>query len=159
MPFLIAGIVLDLGKILPLLHENNIDTCGRGVAISSPSSVASQTSLLVLVLLRVGGESLLSRIWLFSTRYVSKGGVDVLITSGVLVLLLCGSVPLKTPGVYFVIAKRWLEHCFCLCIDGFFPWPLPRSSGSGFEHPIGPVQKVSELLGSIGSWSSYSELQ
>ena len=101
MSFPMAVIAFDFGHVLAFsfLCRNNIDIRGRGVGVTtlSPSSFAAPgTSLVVLVLLRVG-ESLLSGRGLFFTRRVSKGGVGGLILStGVLFLLLSGPVPSGT---------------------------------------------------------------
>ena len=124
MSFLIAVKVFNIGHVpvFFLLCRNDIDTCGRGfgvTTVSSLPSVVSGTSLVVLVLLRVGG-SLLSGRRLFSTRRVSRGGVGGLIFSTrVLFLLFSGPVPSGTPRVHVVGTGGGLEHCFCLRVDGF----------------------------------------
>ena len=84
MSFPMTVIALHLGHVTLFLLENNIDTRGRGVGVttlSPPSSAASKISLVVLILLWVGGGSLLSRRGLFSTRRISRRGVNKLILS------------------------------------------------------------------------------
>ena len=56
-------IALDLEHVPPFLLGNNIDIRGREVGVSTllPSSAASGTSLVVLVLLWVSRRSLLNR--------------------------------------------------------------------------------------------------
>ena len=85
-----------------------------------PFSATPETSLVVLILLRVGRENLLSGKCLLSTRCVSKGGVGGLILFVVPLLLLCRFVPPGTPWVYIASAERWLEYCLCLRVDSFF---------------------------------------
>ena len=99
----VTVVALDLGEIfLLLLDGGGVDTrCKRVMTrtLSLLAHLALRTSLLVvLVLLRVGGGSLLSGRGLFSTRRVSRGGVGGLILStGVLLLLPGGPVPSGTP--------------------------------------------------------------
>ena len=108
MSFLMIVIVFDFGHVpvLPFFLGNDIDTCERGLnvtTLSSPSSAAPGTSLVVLILFWVGGGSLLSGRRLFSTRRVSRGGVGGLVLSiRVLFLLLSGLVSSGTPRVYVV---------------------------------------------------------
>ena len=124
MSFLMTVKAFDLEhvSVLSFLRGNNINTRGKGVGVTtlfSLSSTGPGTSLVVLVLLRVGG-SLLSRRRLFSTRRVNRGGVGGLILStGVLLLLLSWPVLSGTPRVHVADTGGGLEHCFCLCIDGF----------------------------------------
>ena len=125
MFFSMTAIAFDFGyvPVLPFFFQNDIDTRGRGLGVTtlSPSfSAALRTLMVVLVLLWVGGGSLLSGRILFSTRRVSRGGVGRLILStGVLLLLLSEPIPSGTPRVYVASTGRGLEHCFCLCVDGF----------------------------------------
>ena len=114
--------------IFSFLLENDIDTRGIGVGVTtlSPSSSAAPgTLLVVLVLLRIGRRLLNGR-RLFSTRRVSRGGVGRLILSiGVLLLLLSGPVPSGTPRVHVAGTGGGLEHRFCLRIDGFLHGLFP----------------------------------
>ena len=94
-------IALDLREIfLLLLDAGGVNTrCRRVMAttLSLSVSLAPKTSLLV-VLVVLGGISLLSGRRLFSTRRVSREGVGGLILStGVLLLLFGGLIPSKTP--------------------------------------------------------------
>ena len=124
MSFPMAIKAFDFGYIpvLSFLCENDIDTRGRGVDVTTLSPLSSAvpgTSLMVLVLLRVG-RSLLSGRGPFSTRRVSRGGVGGLILfTGVLVLLLSGPVLSETPRVHVAGTGGGLEHCLCLRVDGF----------------------------------------
>ena len=108
--------------VFSFLLGNDIDTCGRRVDITTLSPLSFMTpgtSLVVLVLLRVGG-SLLSGRGLFSTRRVSRGGVGGLILStGVLLLLLSRPVPSGTPRVHVAGTGGGLEHRLYLYVDGF----------------------------------------
>ena len=125
MSFLMAVIAFDLGHVFVILFllVNDIDTCGKGVGVmtlSSPSSAAAETSLVVLILLRVGRRSLLSGKQLFSTRCVSREGVGRLILStGVFLLFLSGLILSKTPLVHVASSRRELENRLCLYVDGF----------------------------------------
>ena len=88
----------------------------------------------------VGGGSLLSERWLFPTRYVSKDGVGRLILSKVF-LLLCGSDLLGALWVYIADARRWLEHHFCLYIDGFLNGLLLEVQVPSSDIQLGPGRK------------------
>ena len=141
----------DLGHVLVLsfLRGNRIDTRGKGVVVMtwSPSFVAARTSLVVLVLLRVGG-SLLSGRGLFSTRRVSRGGVGGLILStGVLLLLLSRPVPSGTPRVHVAGTGGGLEHRFCLRVDGFLHGLFP-----GVQVPASGIH-----LGPDGRFQAFQE--
>ena len=124
MFFLMAVKAFDFEHVpvFSFFCGNGIDTRGSGVGVTTlfpSSSTAPGILLVVLVLLRVGG-SLLSGRGLFSTRRVSRGGVGGLILStGVLLLLLSWPVLSGTPRVHVADTGGGLEHCFCLCIDGF----------------------------------------
>ena len=119
----VTVVALDLREIFLLfLDGGGVDTrCRRVMAttLSSSAPSAPRTSLLVVLVL-LGGRSLLSGRGLFSTRRVSRGGVGGLILStGVLLLLFSGLVPSGTSRVHVAGTRRGLEHCFCLHIDGF----------------------------------------
>ena len=97
----VTVVALDLREIfLLLLDGGGVDTrCRRVMAttLSSSAPSAPRTSLLVVLVL-LGGRSLLSGRGLFSTRRVSRGGVGGLILStGVFLLLPGGPVPSGTP--------------------------------------------------------------
>ena len=132
-------------SIFSFLPGNNINTRGRGVGVTtlSPlSSAAPGTSLVVLVLLRVG-RSLLSKRRLFSTRRVSRGGVGGLILStGVFLLLLSRLVPSGTPRVYVADTGGGLELCFCLRIDGFLHSLFLGVQVPASDIHLGPNKKV-----------------
>ena len=138
--------------VFSFLIGNNIDTRGRGVGITTLSPLSSMTpgtSLMVLVLLWVGG-SLLSGRGLFSTRRVSKGGVGrPILFTGVFLLLRSGLDPSGTPRVYVVGTGGGLGHCFCLCVDGFlhglFPGVQVPASGIHLG-PNGRFQAFQEVL-------------
>ena len=72
-----------------------------------PSFAASRTSLMILILLWVGGGSLLSGKGLFSIRRVSRRGFgELILSTGVFFLLLSGLVPLG----HFESMSRVLEE-------------------------------------------------
>ena len=102
MSLLVTVVALNLGEIfIFFLDGGGIDThCRRVMAttLSLSASSAPKTSLLVvLIILWVGGGSLLSGRELFSTRRVSRRGVSGLILSiGVFHFLPGGPVPLGT---------------------------------------------------------------
>ena len=114
--------------VLSFLLGNNIDTRGKGVGITTlfpSSSVAPGTSLVILILFRVGG-SLLSGRGLFSIRRVSKRGVGGLIFSTrVFLLLFSGLAPSGTTQVHVAGTGGGLEHCFCLRVDDFLHGLFP----------------------------------
>ena len=120
-----AVIAFDFGHVPVFLFllGNNIDTCGRGVGVTilSPlSSTAPGILLVVLILLRLGGRSLLSRRGLFATRRISRGGViGLVLSTEVFLFLLSGLVPSRSSWVHVASTGGGLEHCFCLHIDGF----------------------------------------
>ena len=99
----VTVVALDLREIFLLfLTGGGVDTCCRRVmatTLSLSASLLPRTSLLVvLVLLQVGGRSLLSGKRLFSTRRVSKEGVDRFILFTKVLLFLSGrSIALRTP--------------------------------------------------------------
>ena len=73
-----------------------------------------------MVFFLVGGGSLLSRRYLFPTRFVSRGRVGGLIHStGVFLLFLSGLIPSGISGVHVAGTEGGLEHCLCLRVDGF----------------------------------------
>ena len=101
MSLSVTVVALNLREIFLLFFDGGgVDTyCRRVMAttlsLSAPS--APRTSLL-MVLVLLGGRSLLSGRELFSTRRVSGGGVGRLILSiGILLLLFGGLVPSGTP--------------------------------------------------------------
>ena len=101
MSLSVTVVALDLREILLLLLDGGgIDTrCRRIMAttLSLSAPLVPRTSLLVVLVL-LGGRSLLSGRGLFSTRRVSRGGVGGLILStGVLLLLPGGPVLSGTP--------------------------------------------------------------
>ena len=122
-PMIVKAFELRHDLVLSFLHGNDINTCDRGVSVTtlSPlSSTAPRSSLVVLVLFRVG-RSLLSGWGLFSTRRVSRGEVGGLILSiGVFFLLLSGLIPSGTPRVHVAGTGGGLEHCFYLHVNSFF---------------------------------------
>ena len=124
MFFPIVVIALDLGHVPFFLHGNDIDTRDRRVGVitlSPPSSAVPGTSLMVLILLRVGGRSLLSGRELFSTRRVSRGGVGGFILSNrVFLFFFSGPIPFGTFRVYVADIRGGLEYCLYLRVDGFF---------------------------------------
>ena len=131
-------VVLDLGNIFHFLFDGaGVNSRYRGVMATTLflSSTALETSLIVLVLLRVGGGSLLSRRWLFLTRCVSKSGVDGLNLSRILLLLFRKDVPSGAPKVHLASAWKQLEYCFCLCIDDFF-----HNLFLGVQVPVSGIQ-------------------
>ena len=140
-------VALDLGNIFHFILSNTgVDTRCRGVVIvalflSAPSAL--RTSLLVvLVLFWVGGRSLLSRKELFSTRRISRGGVGrPILSTGVFLLLHNGPVPFGTPQVHVVSIGRGLEHCLCLCIDGFFHGLFLRVQVTDLGIQLGPDRR------------------
>ena len=138
-----AVIALDLGHVPFFLLGNNINTCGRGVAITilSPSSAAPGTSMIVLVLFWVSGRSLLSGKWLFSTRCVNRGGVGRFILSEVPFLLLRRPVPPETPWVHIAGAGRWLEHRLYLRVDGFLHGLFPGVQVLASDIYLGPDKR------------------
>ena len=98
---LVTVIALKLREIfLFLLDGGGVDICCRRViatTLSLSALLAPQTSLLVVLVL-LGGRSLLSGRGLFSTRRISREGVGRLIFStGVLFLLPDGPVLLGKP--------------------------------------------------------------
>ena len=103
MFLLVTIVALDLGEIsLLLLDDNGIDIRCRRVmttTLSLTASSALRTSvLMVLVLLWVGGGSLLNGKELFSIRRVSRRRVGGLILStGVFFFLSGEPIPLRTP--------------------------------------------------------------
>ena len=120
----VTVVALDLGDIFHFfLDGTGVNTRCKGfvaTAIFLVPSAPRTFFLVVLILLRVGGRSLLSGKWLFSTRYVSKSSVSGLILStGVFLLLLSGLVPLGTPWVYVAGTGGGLEYCLCLYVDSF----------------------------------------
>ena len=142
-PMTVKAFDLEHVPVLSFLRGNGIDTCGRGVSVTtfSPSSAAPGTSLVVLVLLRVG-RSLLSGRGLFLTRRVSRGGVGRLILStGVLFLLLSGPVPFRIPQVHVAGPGRGLEHRFCLRVDSFLHGLFPRVQVPASGIHLGPDGK------------------
>ena len=144
MSFPMAVIALNLGHVPPFLLSNDIDTRGRGVGVItlSLSSAAPETLLVVLVFLWISGGSLLSRRWLFSTRYVSRGGVGGLILStGVSLLLLRRPVPPGTSWVHIAGAERWLKHGLCLRIDGSLHGLFPGVQVSASDIYLSPNRK------------------
>ena len=145
MSFSMAVIALDLEHVPRFFYGNNIDTCGRevGVATLSSSSAAPGTLLVLLVLLRVGRGSLPSGRWLFPTRCVSRGGVGRLIFSGVLLFLLlfCRPTPLVVLWVHIAGGGGWLEHRFCLCINGFLDGLFPRGQVPASDVHLGPDRR------------------
>ena len=122
MAFFSIVEVFDIRDIFFFLLGSNIDTCCRRVlALSpSPSITVLRTSLIVLVLFCVVRESVLSGRWLFLIKCVSRGGVGGFILSRVFFLFFCALVLSRASWIYLADARRWLEHCFCLFIDGFF---------------------------------------
>ena len=102
MSLLVIVLALDLENIFYFhLHGAGVNTHCRGVVTATLSLLApstSRTSLLaVLIFLQVGGGSLLSGKGLFSTKCVSRRGVDRLILlTGVFPLLFSGLVPSGT---------------------------------------------------------------
>ena len=146
MFYLIAVKAFDFGYVLvfSFLLRNDIDTRDRRVGITtlSPSfSAAPGTSLVVLVLFRVGA-SLLSGRGLFSTRHVSKGGVGGLIFStGVLFFLLSGSIPSETPRIHVTGTGGGLEYCLCLYVDGFLYGLFPGVQVPALNIYLGPDRR------------------
>ena len=144
-------IALDLEDIfLFFLDDGGVDTrCRRVMAITLSLlafSAPKTSSLVVLVFLRVGGGSLLSRRRLFPTRCVSRGGVGGLILStGVFLLILGGLVLLRISKVYIAGAKRWLEHRLYFYINGFLYslFPGDQVMASGIQ--LGPNKKFQAL--------------
>ena len=101
MSLLVTVVALDLREIfLFFLDGVGVDTCCKRVmatTLSLSASLAPRTSLLVVLVL-LGGKSLLNGRKLFSTRRVSREGVSGLILStGVLLLLPGGPVPSGIP--------------------------------------------------------------
>ena len=148
----VTVVALDLREIfLLLLDGGGVDTRCKRVMTTTLSSLAPSAprpSLLV-VLVFLGGRSLLSGKELFSTRRVSKGGVSGLILStGVFLLLPGGPVPLGTPWVHIANTGGGLQQRLCLCIDGFlnglFPGVLVPTSGVQLG-PNGRPQALSEV--------------
>ena len=127
----VTVITLDLGIIFHFILDGaSVNTHCRGViaaALSLSAISALRTSLLVvLVLFWVGEKSLLSGKRLLSTRRISREGVGrLIISTGVFLLLLSGSVPSGTPRVHVADTGRGLEHRLCLCIDGFLHGLFP----------------------------------
>ena len=142
-----AVMVFDLGHVPVFLFflRNDIDTHGRGVGVTTLSFLsftAPETLLVVLILLWIGGRSLLSRQRLFSTRHVSRGGVDRLILSTrVLLLLPSRLVPSETPRVHVTGIGGGLEHRFCLCIDGFLHGLFPEVQVPALGIYLGPNRR------------------
>ena len=141
MSFPMVVIALDLGYVPLFLLGNDIDTRGWRVGIKtlfSPSSTRPRTLLVVLILLRVGGGSLLSGKRLFSTGRASKGGVGGLILSSkVILLLFSGPVLSGILRVYVAGTGGGLEHRFCLYIDGFFHGLFPEVLVTGLDIQLG----------------------
>ena len=147
MSFPIAVIAFDFRHvpIFPFLLRNNIDTRGRGVGVttlSPPSSAVPGTLLVVLILFWVGEESLLSGKRLFSTRYVSRGGVGrFILSTRILFLFLSGLVLSGTSQVHVAGIGVGLEHFFCLCIDGFLHGLFPGVQVSASGIHLGPDRR------------------
>ena len=147
MSFPIAVIAFDFGyvPVFLFLLGNDIGTRGRGVGVttlSPPSFAAPRTLLVVLILLWVGGRSLLSGRRLFSTRHVSKGGVDRLILSTrVLFLLFSGPVPSGTPRVYVMGTGAGLEHRFYFYVDSFLHGLFPGVQVPALGIHLGPDRR------------------
>ena len=142
MSFPMAVKTFDLGHVLvfPFLYGNGIDTRGRRVGVTTwfPLSATAGTSLVVLVLLRVG-RSLLSGRRLFPTRRVSRGGVGGLILStGVFLLLLSGPVSSRTPQVHVAGTGGGLEHRLCFRINGFLHGLFPEVQVPASDIYLGP---------------------
>ena len=147
MFFPMAVIVFNFGHVpvLPFLLGNGIDTRGRGVGVttlSPPSSTAPKTLLVVLILFRIGGGSLLSGRRLFSTRCVSRGGVGGLILStGVLLLLFSRPVPSGTLRVHVAGTGGGLEYCLCLYVVGFLHGLFLRVQVPALGIHLGPDRR------------------
>ena len=140
---------LNLGNVSLLsLDGVGISTrCRRVVAMTlSLSFAVPETSLVVLVYLRISEKSLLSEKWLFPTRYVSRGGVGGLILFRVLLFPLCRLVSSGAFWVHLAGARSRLEHCFCLCIDRFFNGLFPgvQIPTSGIQ--LGPDRRLQVFL-------------
>ena len=116
MAFFSTVEAINLREVYFLFFWGGVDTRHGWVLALSPST--SRAS--VVVLFWVGGENLLSRKWLFPTRYVNKGGVGRLIFSTkVLLLLFCGSVPLGTPWVHVAGTEGGLQQNFASALTAF----------------------------------------
>ena len=104
----------QLGIGLLLLLWGGVDV--RRGWVLAPSLFTPRAS--VVVLLRVGGGSLLSGRWLFFTRCVSRSGVGGVILS-VLLFFLSEFDPSRILWVHVAGIGRKLQQRFYLCIDGF----------------------------------------
>ena len=97
----VTVVALDLREIfLLLLDGGGVDTrCKRIIATTlSLSAPLAPKIFLLVVLVLLGGRSLLSRKRLFSTRCVSRGGVGgFILSTRVFFLLPGGPVPSGTP--------------------------------------------------------------
>ena len=84
MALLSAMEAFNMEDVFFFLLRSNVDTCRRGVLVSSPSlfTTVPRTSLVVLVFFLVGGGCLLP------TRYISREDVDELILPRVLIFFL-----------------------------------------------------------------------
>ena len=141
----VTVVALDLREIfLLLLDGGGVDTrCRRVMAttLSSSAPSAPRTSLLVVLVL-LGGRSLLSGRGLFSTRRVSRGGVGGLILStGVLLLLPSGPVSSRTPRVHVAGTGGGLEHRLCLRVDGFLHGLFPGVQVPASGIHLGPDRR------------------
>ena len=149
----VTVVALDLGEIFLLfLDSSGIDTYCRRVMATTLSLLALSalwTSLLVvLVLLRVGGESQLSGKELFSTRRVSRGGVSGLILStDVLFFLSCGPISSEILWVHVTDIGGGLQQLFCLCIDGFLNSLFPGVLISTSVVQLGPNGRPQDFPG------------